>query len=143
VQTSYQWLADAILILHVSIVLFIVGALPVVWLGYFRNWNFVRSFAFRITHLLLIGFVAAQSVLGAICPLTTWESDLRVKAGGHPYGENGFIAHWFQRLLFHSWDPKVFTMIYVTFFGLVVLTSILVRPRPPKLWNRKRQAPIS
>jgi hypothetical protein len=136
VQTFYQVLADAILILHVLIVAFIVGALPVIWVGYFRKWSFVRDFAFRMTHLALIGFVAAQSLCGAICPLTIWENALRTRAGQQPYGGTGFIAHWLQRLLFYDWNPWVFTVIYVAFFALVLLTSLLIRPRPPKRWRR-------
>jgi hypothetical protein len=140
VQTSYQLLADAILVLHLLIVVFIVGAVPVIWVGHFRKWNFVRNFAFRMTHLALIGFVAAESVFGMICPLTRWEDDLRIKAGGGAYGEKGFIAHWLQRLLFYDWDPRVFTAIYVAFFGLVLLTSLAVRPRRSTLWKQKGAA---
>ncbi len=92
-QRFYLRLADAILVLHALIVLFNVGALPVIWLGHFRGWRFVRSFGFRVTHLLLIGFVAGESLLGVICPLTTWEDDLRLKAGLGPRYEGGFIAH--------------------------------------------------
>jgi hypothetical protein len=137
VRTAYQLLADAILILHVLLVVFIIAALPVIWIGKFRRWSFVRNFSFRLAHLALIGCVAAESILGVMCPLTTWESDLRVKAGGDPYGQSGFIAHWLQRLLFYDWPPRVFTLIYVVFFALVVLTSFVVKPNRPKRWNRK------
>ena len=40
----YLVLADAILVVHGVIVLFNVGALPVIWLGHLRGWRFVRSF---------------------------------------------------------------------------------------------------
>jgi hypothetical protein len=72
-QRFYSSLADVILVLHGLIVLFIVGALPLIWLGGLRKWSFVRAFSFRLTHLLLIGVVAAESIFGIICPLTTWE----------------------------------------------------------------------
>ena len=48
-------LADAILVLHALIVFFNIGALPIIWIGHFQRWSFVRSFSFRIVHLLLIG----------------------------------------------------------------------------------------
>ena len=60
----YLLLADAILVLHALIVLFNVGALPVIWVGHFRGWRFVRAFSFRAAHLGLIGFIAAESLLG-------------------------------------------------------------------------------
>jgi len=48
-------LADAVLVLHGLIVLFNIGALPVIWIGYFRKWRFVRNPYFRWAHLLLLG----------------------------------------------------------------------------------------
>ena len=101
-QRLYLLLADAILVAHALIVLFNVGALPVVWLGYFRRWRFVRSFSFRVAHLLLIGFVAAESLMGAICPLTNWEDALRVMAGFDPRYQGGYGAHWLHRLIFYD-----------------------------------------
>jgi hypothetical protein len=88
-------LADAILVLHALLVLFNVGALPVIWVGHFRHWAFVRNFPFRVVHLLLVGVVAAESMLGIWCPLTTWEDALRSKA----MYQNGFIAYWLHKLL--------------------------------------------
>ena len=38
-------MADVILVLHAVVVLFNIGALPVIWVGYFRGWAFVRNFA--------------------------------------------------------------------------------------------------
>jgi hypothetical protein len=136
-QRHYLLLADAILVVHGVIVLFNVGALPVIWLGHLRSWRFVRGFSFRMAHLLLIGFIAAETMLGAICPLTSWENELRLKAGTDPRYENGFIGHWLHRLIFYDLDEKVFTMAYGLFFALVVFTWVLVKPRPPARWKRR------
>ena len=122
-------MADVILFLHVILVLFNFGALPVIWLGHFRGWHFVRDFRFRVVHLVLIGVVAAESVFGIWCPLTTWEETFR----SVPMHQNGFIAHWFHQLLFYDLPAWVFTVAYVAFFLLVVATFFLVRPRFPKL----------
>jgi len=136
-RTFYLILADAILVLHALIVLFNVGSLPVIWLGRFLEWNFVRNFAFRIVHLLLIGFVAAEAVVGAICPLTSWEDRLRIQAGVDPRYEGGYIAHWLHQLMFYDLDQRFFTTGYAIFFALVVLTWAFVKPRPPR-WQRRR-----
>jgi hypothetical protein len=135
-QWLFQTLADVILVLHALIVLFNVGALPVIWLGYFRGWRFVRSFSFRLTHLLLIGFVAAESAFGAICPLTNWEDALRMKAGVDPRYQGGYVAHWLHRLIFYDLDEEVFTIAYGLFFALVLFTLVWVKPRPPAWWKR-------
>jgi hypothetical protein len=123
-------MADAILVLHAIIVLFNVGALPVIWVGHFRGWKFVRNFYFRIVHLLLIGVVVAENLLGVICPLTTWEDALR--SGSRAERPNAFIAYWIHQLLFYDAPGWVFTMAYVLFFLLVLFTSFWVRPRLPR-----------
>src|SRR5438477_4278762 len=133
-----SFLADFILILHALIVFFNVGALPLIWLGHFRHWHFVRNFGFRIVHLLLIGFIAAESLFGVICPLTTWENQLRSNAGLEPRYESGYITHWVHKLQFYELDARVFTLGYVSFFALVLFTLYAVRPRPPRRWVRRQ-----
>jgi hypothetical protein len=129
-------LADTVLVLHALIVLFNVGALPVIWIGHFRGWRFVRAFSFRMTHLALIGFVAGESVFGMTCPLTTWEDLLRVKAGADPRYQHGYIAHWVHHLIFYNLDQIYFSVGYGLFFALVVFTLVWIKPRPPAWRNR-------
>jgi Protein of Unknown function (DUF2784) len=136
-QRLYLLLADGILLLHALIVLFNVGSLPVIWLGRFRGWRFVRDFSFRTAHLVLIGFVAAESLLGVICPLTSWENDLRLKAGTNPLYQGGFVSHWLHRLIFYDLSPEFFAVAYGLFFALVAFTWVWVKPRPPAWWQRR------
>jgi hypothetical protein len=131
-RTLYLVLADSILLAHAMIVFFNVAALPVIWVGYFRKWTFVRNLWFRIGHLLLIAFVAAETLLGDVCPLTTSENYWLTKAGVGPRYQRDYIGHWLHELLFYDADQKVFTIAYVTFFVLVLLTFVLVKPRLPR-----------
>jgi hypothetical protein len=129
-------LADVILLVHLLIVAFNVGAVPVIWMGWLKGWRFVRNFYFRTVHLLLIGFVAAESAIGAICPLTTWEDTLRQRSDGSGRYEEGFIAHWVHKLLFFEAEPWVFTAAYLAFFALVLFTLAWVKPSAPRWWKR-------
>ena len=97
--TTAAWLADALLVFHAGIVVFVVGLLPLVAVGGARGWAWVRSPLLRATHLLLIAVVVAQAWLGRLCPLTIWEQALRAAAGQPTHGE-GFIAHWVGRWLY-------------------------------------------
>jgi len=135
-SSLYLLIADAMLVLHGLIVLFNVGALPLIWVGHFCRWRFVRNFHFRAAHLLLIGFVVAETVLGGICPLTTWEDALRAEAGVDPRYRRGYVAHWLHRLIFYDLAEGYFIAAYGLFFALVVLTWVRVRPRPPAWWGR-------
>lgn len=119
-------LADAILLLHFGFVLFVTAGLPLIWAGAALGWGWVRSFWFRAAHLAAILFVAAEALLGLVCPLTEWEDRLR----GGPVRDAGFIARWVHRLLFWDFPPWVFTAIYVAFALAVLATFVLVRPDP-------------
>ncbi|MBA4266138.1 MAG: DUF2784 domain-containing protein [Comamonadaceae bacterium] len=121
-------LADALLALHVAIVLFVVGLLPLVLTGGALGWHWVRHFGLRLTHLALMVFIAAQTWLGQLCPLTVWEQDLRRMAGQGSYRES-FIEHWLSRLLY--WDAPwwVFVSAYTGFAVLVGMAWWWVRPR--------------
>ncbi len=138
-QWFYSLLADTVLLVHVLVVLFNVGAVPIIWLGYFRKWDIVRHSCFRVAHLLLLGFVTAETALGLTCPLTTLENWLRLRAGGGALYEGSFVTHWLQRLIFWDFDPGVFLLIYVLFFGFVLFTFYYLRPGPAA-WDRKPPA---
>jgi len=115
----YALLADAILALHVGIVLFVVGGQLLILLGGPLGWRWVRRWWFRFTHLLLMGFIAVQTWLGELCPLTVWEQDLRRAAGQTGYAES-FIEHWLSRLLYFEAPWWVFVAAYSGFFLLVL-----------------------
>jgi len=124
----YSAIADAVLILHFGIVLFIVGGLAFVVAGNLRSWRWVNNIWFRLAHLVAIGVVVMQSWLGLLCPLTTFESWLRSKAGSPGYSKS-FIEHWVQRVLFIEAPFWVFALAY-TLFGLLVV--IVWRRFPPR-----------
>lgn len=125
--THAGWLADAILVVHVGIVGFVLlGALAIA-IGA-RRWRWVRGFRWRLAHVLLMGFIAVQAWLGALCPLTVWEQALRRHAGEAAYGES-FIEHWLSRLIFFEAPWWTFVAAYSAFAALVVLAWFLVPPR--------------
>jgi len=126
----YALAADAILVTHALFVVFVVFGLILIFLGKFFSWYWVRNRWFRIAHLLAIGIVVLQSWFGVICPLTTWEAALRLKAGEAGY-EDTFIGYWLNALLYYQAPPWVFVVCYTAFGALVLLSWFLVRPRNP------------
>lgn len=117
----YQLLADAVLVLHFAVVLFVVGGLLLIVAGNLLAWHWVNSLWLRVGHLAAIGVVVAESWLGIVCPLTAAEVWLRIQAGSTFYRES-FIEHWVQRLLFYEAPSWVFTAVY-TLFGLLVVAA--------------------
>ncbi len=120
-------LADVIGVTHALIVLFIVGGQALIMAGWGWGWAWTRGRGFRFAHLAAIGFVVAQQWLGAICPLTLWESELRQKAGKEGF-EAGFIEYWLDALLYYSAPPWVFTAVYTAFAATVAATFVYYRP---------------
>ena len=125
---GYRLAADALLGLHALLVAFIVLGLGFIIVGKLRGWAWVHGFRFRIAHLAAIGFVTLQAWLGAICPLTLWEMQLRERAGDATYS-GAFFAHWVERLLYYRAPDWVFILLYTLFASLVAVSWFWVRPR--------------
>jgi hypothetical protein len=123
---SYRLLADAVLLVHVALVLFVVLGLVLVLVGGRLRWQWVRSPWWRLLHLAAIGVVVAEAWLGVACPLTVWEMALREQAGTAVY-RGSFIEHWLHAALFWTAPPWVFTALYSA-FGLLVLASWFIVP---------------
>jgi H+/Cl- antiporter ClcA len=114
-------LADAVLVAHFGVVLFVVGGLVAVLVGNWRRWGWVNTWWFRLSHLGAIAFVVVQSWLGQVCPLTKLETWLREQAGSASYNRS-FVEHWLQQLIFYEAPFWVFAMAY-TAFGLMVILA--------------------
>jgi uncharacterized protein DUF2784 len=130
-QRFYLVLADLVLVVHAAFVAFVVVGLVLIWIGRLRRWSFVRNIWFRAAHLAAIGVVAAESLADFVCPLTTWEDQLRLLAGGEQRYQGSFIQHWLHRLIFFDLGESVFTIAYIAFFLVVALSLWLVPPRWP------------
>ena len=129
----YQLLADAVLMLHVGVVVFVMGGLLLIIIGNLLGWRRVNNVWFRLVHLLAIAVVILQAWLGALCPLTYLEMWLRTQAHATTY-TGSFIQYWLQRLLYFDVPSWVFMFAY-TLFGVLVLVVWWVYP--PSFKRRK------
>jgi len=113
--------ADALLVAHFAIAVFIVAGLVLTWIGAAAGWRWVRNPWFRYAHLAAIGFVALEALLGYACPLTVWEDLLR--GGLRP---ESFVGRWAYRLLYYRAPEWVFTALYVLWAAASVATLVIV-----------------
>lgn len=135
----YGFLADVVGLIHFGYVSFVVFGLLLTLLGIGLRWRWVRNLKFRVMHLLMIMIVALESVGEVMCPLTTWEKNLRVLAGQPATGDS-FVADLLNNIMFFNSianDHWIFKSAYVSFAALVVMTLILAPPR------RKSRAPAN
>lgn len=124
----YLLAADAVLLMHVSFVAFVVVGLVLILAGRVMAWGWVRNWWFRVIHLAAIGVVVLQSWLGVICPLTELEMYLRGKAGDATYA-GSFVSYWLEAILYYRAPAWVFAVSYTAFGAIVVLSWIWVRPQ--------------
>ncbi|MEW8509030.1 MAG: DUF2784 domain-containing protein [Candidatus Thiodiazotropha sp.] len=134
----FLYAADAILLIHLLFVAFVVLGLLAIYIGYLLSWPWVRNFWFRLVHLLSIGVVVLQSWLGVLCPLTIWEMQLREMAGVETY-DGSFIQHWLHALLFYQAPDWVFLLCYTLFGTLVLASWFIVRPNRKLPKSAKKQ----
>lgn len=113
-------LADALLVLHVAVVLFVVAGLALVLVGGPLRWRSARSPVFRWAHLAAVAVIALQSWLGQLCPLTVWEQALRERAGQTGYATS-FVEHWLAALLYVQAPWWSFVLAYSLLLGVVAL----------------------
>ncbi len=113
--------ADALLIAHAGIVLFVVVGQGFIMLGGWRGWQWIRRPWFRWLHLATIAVVILQAWLGRLCPLTIWEQQLRELAGQDSHDQS-FVGYWISQWLYWDFPLWVFAVAY-TGFGVLVLAS--------------------
>ena len=92
----YRFLADAVVLVHLGYVAFVVLGMAAILAGVALRWPWVRNFWFRAVHFLMIAVVVAESLCGMLCPLTDWEDRLRELAG-EPNEPGSFIGRWVRR----------------------------------------------
>lgn len=117
---AVAFLADIVVAVHAAIAAFLTFGIVLIPLGAWRGWRFVRRRWLRLIHLAGIWFVAIETALGFICPLTAWEAWLR---RAQP-DDVGFIAGWIRWILYYDVPLWIFGVIYL---AAAVLTALLWR----------------
>jgi hypothetical protein len=126
--------ADLVLILHFCFVLGILVPIPLILIGAKRQWKWVRKSWLRKLHLTMMGIVILETLLGVVCPLTDWEQRLRESSGQSTYA-GSFIAYWVSRILFYSFEPWVFIVMYLAVGGLILGLYVWVPPVSKEVWR--------
>ena len=125
--TVLTTLALAVLAMHVAVITFNVFGLVVIPLGAWRGWAFVRVFAWRAVHLVLLFVVALQALLGRACFLTLWQAALDQNAG-QAASREPLIARWVDSVIFWNLPIWFFAVLYV---AVLIYAVALWRWVPP------------
>jgi uncharacterized protein DUF2784 len=135
----YGYLADAVVAIHVAYVTYVLVGQMAICVGAVSRWAWVRNPWFRWSHVAAIVLVAAEALLGIVCPLTLWEADLRALAG-QEVSDATFIGRLLHNILFYDVQPWILEACYISFALLVLATLLLV---PPRRFGRRGRLPES
>ena len=128
-QPRLSLAADFVLIIHFCIVFFVVFGLVALPIGCLNNYSWTRNFKFRVAHILLMGFITLESILGITCPLTIIENTLR-----QIEYKQSFVAYWISQLIYWDLPLYFFLILYSSCF---VLSLVFWRVHPPNHLNRQ------
>lgn len=128
-----QFLALALLGVHVAVIAFNVAGLVLIPLGAWRRWRWVRGFWWRLLHVASLAVVAGQALAGRACFLTVWQADLSGAARPEP-----LIAGWVERVIYWPLPIWFFAVLYVLVWLYVLFLWWRVPPRlPGALFHRR------
>jgi hypothetical protein len=107
----YSWLADAVLLLHLAFILFVV-------LGAALVWRYPRVLWL---HLAGVIWGALIEITGQVCPLTPLENRLRYLSGTTGY-RGGFVEHYLLPVLYpHELTRDLQIILGV---GVIVINAV-------------------
>ncbi|MGB9496229.1 MAG: DUF2784 domain-containing protein [Azonexus sp.] len=120
----YDALANAVLVVHLAFIVFVV-------LGAALSWRFPRL---RWLHFVALAWAAFIEFSGGICPLTPLEDRLRRMAGGEGYS-GGFIAHYLIPIIY----PEGLTREWQIVLGVGVIVINFAAYAAIQLADRRRE----
>ena len=100
-------IADAVLVIHFSVVIFISSGRVLVPFGYQLGWGWLANKRLRIIHAGAMAFVTLETILGLTCPLTLIENYL----SGMNTSES-FIGFWVKRIFYYDFPMEYFALSY-------------------------------
>ena len=116
--------ADLVLAVHLGFIVFVI-------LGGLLVLRFPKIMYLHIPAAIWGAFV---EISGRICPLTTWENDLRQSAGESGYAES-FVEHYLVPIIY----PAGLTRdIQLALAGIVVIANIVIYGCLLYRWTRSR-----
>jgi hypothetical protein len=112
---------------------FVVFGFLAIILGTAMSWRWVLNVYFRTEHLAAILLVCVEALGRLSCPLTILENSCECAARMRRLGS--FVGYLLDRLIYYDFPQRFFTVVYLSFGALVLLTFVLTPLRMG--WSRK------
>ena len=127
-------LAQVVLAVHIVIAGFVIFGIAAVPLGIKFGWPFIYVFWWRLLHIIAMGAVALQKLMGNSCFLSIWEFRLVDIAGRVPHPTPVF-QNIGEHVLYWNLPLWFFAALYTALFIFVLVMWFVAPPR----FQAKRQ----
>ena len=106
--------SEIVLLFHFCIFLFMILSFFLIPLGYYQKWEWVKNRYYRLIHLVLMGIIFIETILGFMCPLTILENFLR-----NDKEINNKITQIIHQIMY--WDLPSYQFIILYLLSLLYL----------------------
>ena len=106
--------SEIVLLFHFCIFLFMILSFFLIPLGYYQEWKWVKNKYYRLIHLVLMGIIFIETILGFMCPLTILENFLR-----NDIEINNKITQIIHQIMY--WDLPTYQFIILYLLSLLYL----------------------
>ena len=128
----YRLIADFLVALHLLWILFMLAGVALILWGILFKRIILNWFWFRTLHLAGIIYVGALSIQGKLCPLTTWENQLRAKSDPASAYTGSFIIHYIEKIVYPEVDPVLLKMATISLGVFTILAFLFALPERVK-----------
>ena len=119
--------SEIVLLLHFSIFLFMVFSFILIPFGYFQKWEWVKNIYFRSIHLILMGIISIETILGFMCPLTILENFLRADKK-----IDNIFSKIIHQIMYWDFTNYQFIILYLLSLSYFIFLWFYFRPSQKK-----------
>ena len=114
---------EIVLFFHFFIFLFITFSFFLIPFGYFQKWEWVKNKYYRLIHLVLMGIILIETILGFMCPLTILENFLR-----NNIEVDNNLTQIIHQIMYWNLPNYQFIILYILSFSYLIFLWFFFKP---------------
>ena len=115
--------SEIVLFFHFIVFLFITVSFFLIPFGYFQKWKWVKNKYYRLTHLVLMGIILIETILGFMCPLTILENFLR-----NNIEVDNNLTQIIHQIMYWNLPNYQFIILYILSFSYLIFLWFFFKP---------------
>ena len=115
--------SEIVLLFHFCIFLFILLSFFLIPFGYYQKWKWVKNKYYRLIHLVLMGIIFIETILGFMCPLTILENFLR-----NDIEVDNNLTQIIHQIMYWNLPNYQFIILYILSFSYLIFLWFFFKP---------------